>query len=60
MPHWARDKTLRPTLRNWEAMKLRVYQNKGRKARALFDRDALPHREQVIRNTLKREGYWVR
>ena len=56
----ARDKTLRPTLRNWEAMKLLVYQNKGRKARALFDRDALPHREQVIRNTLKREGYWVR
>jgi hypothetical protein len=56
----ARDKALRPTLRNWEAMKALVYQNKGRKARALFDRENLPHREQVIRNTLKREGFWLR
>jgi len=56
----ARDKSLRPTLRNWEAMKTLVYQNKGRKARALFDRAALPHREQAIRNTLKREGFWMR
>ena len=56
----AKDKTLRPTLRDWEALKAMVYQNKGRKARALFDRDRLPHREQVIRNTLKREGLWLR
>jgi hypothetical protein len=56
----ARDKALRPTLRDWEAMKALVYQNKGRKARALFDRENLPHREQVIRNTLKREGFWLR
>ena len=56
----ARDKALRPTLRNWEALKAMVYQNKGRKARALFDRDRLPRREQVIRNTLKREGLWLR
>jgi hypothetical protein len=56
----AKDKALRPTLRNWEALKAMVYQNKGRKARALFDRDRLPHREQVIRNTLKREGLWLR
>ena len=26
----------------------------------LFDRDALPRREQAIRNTLKREGLWMR
>lgn len=56
----ARDKTLRPTLRDWEAVRTLVYQNKGRKARALFDRENLPHREQVIRNTLKREGLWLR
>jgi hypothetical protein len=56
----ARDKTIRPTLREWDAMKAMVYQNQGRKARALFDRDRLPHREQVIRNTLKREGFWLR
>jgi hypothetical protein len=56
----ARDKTIRPVLRDWEALRTLVYQNKGRKARALFDRAALPHREQVIRNTLKREGLWLR
>jgi len=56
----ARDKALRPTLRNWPAVKALVYQNKGQKARALFDRAALPHREQAIRNTLKREGFWFR
>ena len=56
----AKDKAIRPILRDWGAMKAMVYQNKGRKVRALFDRDRLPHREQVIRNTLKREGLWVR
>ena len=56
----ARDKALRPTLRDWPAVKALVYQNKGQKARALFDRAALPHREQAIRNTLKREGFWFR
>ena len=56
----ARDKALRPTLRDWPAVKALVYQNKGQKARALFDRTALPHREQAIRNTLKREGFWFR
>lgn len=56
----ARDKAIRPTLRDWEALKAMVYQNKGRRVRALFDRNRLPHREQIIRNTLKREGYWLR
>jgi len=26
----------------------------------LFDRAALPRREQMIRNTIKREGLWFR
>lgn len=56
----AKDKALRPTLRDWAPVKTMVYQNRGRKARALFDRERLPHREQVIRNTLKREGLWLR
>ncbi|MFC3085663.1 hypothetical protein [Tabrizicola soli] len=56
----ARDKALRPALRDWEALRVMVYQNRGRKVRALFDRDRLPHREQAIRNTLKREGFWLR
>jgi hypothetical protein len=56
----AKDKAVRPTLRNWPALKAMVYQNQGRKARALFDRENLPHREQAIRNTLRREGLWLR
>jgi hypothetical protein len=54
------EKHLRRILRDWDPVKLMVYQNKGRKARALFDRDHLPLREQIIRNTLKREGLWLR
>ena len=56
----AKDQTIRPTLRNWGAVKQMVYQNQGARARALFDRANLPRREQMIRNTLKREGLWVR
>jgi hypothetical protein len=28
--------------------------------RALFDQSDLPRREQVIRNTIKRNGFWMR
>lgn len=37
-----------------------IFQGKGAEARALFDRADLPAREHVIRNTLKREGLWLR
>lgn len=50
----------RRILRDWPPVKQMVYQNGGRKARALFDRADLPRREQAIRNTLKREGLWLR
>ncbi len=56
----AADPRLRPVLRHWGAFKRMVLQGEGAKARALFDRADLPRREQVIRNTLKREGLWVR
>jgi hypothetical protein len=51
---------IKKVLKTWEPIRKFVYQGKGRKARALFDRAALPRREQVIRNTLKRAGLWVR
>jgi hypothetical protein len=56
----ARDKAIRPHLRDWPAMRAMVYQNQGQKARALFDRERLPRREQMIRNALRREGLWMR
>ena len=60
MPAPASCPDLRPTLRHWGALKRTVLQGEGAKARALFDRANLPRREQMIRNTLKREGLWVR
>jgi hypothetical protein len=37
-----------------------VYQNRGKKVRALFDQADLPRRERAIRFVLKREGLWLR
>lgn len=51
---------LRPILREHNPIRQMVYQNKGRKARALFDRTRLPRREQGIRKVLKDQGLWLR
>ncbi len=51
---------IKKVLKGYEPMKRMIYQGKGQKARALFDRDNLPRREQAIRNTLKRENLWLR
>jgi hypothetical protein len=47
-------------LKDYEPLKKLVYQKKGEKIRAMFDRAALPRKEQVIRNTIKRAGLWLR
>ncbi|MQQ08956.1 hypothetical protein GFB49_10865 [Epibacterium sp. SM1979] len=54
-PNW-----LKKVLKTYEPMKRMIYQGKGHKVRALFDQNALPHREQAIRNRIKAEGYWTR
>ncbi|MEX3014801.1 hypothetical protein [Gymnodinialimonas hymeniacidonis] len=51
---------IKKVLKNYDPMKRMIYQGKGQKARALFDRANLPRREQAIRNTLKREKLWLR
>ena len=51
---------IKKVLKEYEPMKRMIYQNKGDKARALFDRDNLPRKEQAIRNGLKRENLWLR
>jgi hypothetical protein len=56
----AADPDLRPVLRNWGPFRRMIIEGEGGKARALFDRANLPRREQMIRNTLRREGFWVR
>jgi hypothetical protein len=47
-------------LKDYEPFKRMIYQGRGRKARALFDRADLPRREQAIRNRLRAEGLWLR
>lgn len=51
---------IKRVLKKYDPMKRMIFQGRGRKARGLFDRTALPRREQAIRNKLKREGYWMR
>ncbi|MBV0912872.1 hypothetical protein [Anianabacter salinae] len=43
-----------------EPIKRFVFQKRGEKVRALFDRSSLPTREQVIRNRIKSENLWMR
>ncbi|TCL10050.1 hypothetical protein BXY66_2118 [Shimia isoporae] len=51
---------VKKVLKQYDPFKRMIYQGRGHKARALFDRENLPRREHVIRNTLKRNGYWLR
>ena len=47
-------------LKRYEPFRRMIYQGRGEKVRQLFDRDALPKREQAIRNRIKSERLWMR
>ncbi|MGD9866319.1 MAG: hypothetical protein AB7S99_24240 [Pseudodonghicola sp.] len=51
---------IKKVLKGYEPIKRMVYQGRGAKVRALFDRDALPRKEQAIRNRIKANGLWMR
>lgn len=51
---------IKKVLKEYEPIKRFVLQDKGARARALFDRDALPKREAAIRNRLKSSKLWMR
>ncbi|MDA5094550.1 hypothetical protein O2N63_10685 [Aliiroseovarius sp. KMU-50] len=51
---------IKKVLKEYQPMLRMIYQGRGQKVRALFDRDNLPRREQMIRNKIKREGFWMR
>ena len=51
---------IKKVLKAYEPIKRMVFQGRGKKVRALFDRDNLPRREQAIRNRIKSEGFWMR
>jgi hypothetical protein len=37
-----------------------VFQNKGDRIRDMFDRNALPRLEKMIRNRIKKANLWMR
>ncbi len=47
-------------LKNYDAMKRMIFQKRGHKVRAMFDRNDLPVRERAIRNQIKRANFWMR
>ncbi|MGH1425188.1 MAG: hypothetical protein ACRBBU_10695 [Pseudooceanicola sp.] len=51
---------IKKILKQYEPIKRMVFQGRGEKVRAMFDRDNLPARERAIRNQIKREGFWMR
>ncbi len=51
---------IKKVLKQYDPMKRMIYQGRGQKVRDLFDRDNLPRKEQAIRNTIKRNGFWMR
>lgn len=51
---------VKKVLKTHEPFKRMVFQSRGDKVRALFDRTDLPRREAMIRNRIKREGFWMR
>ena len=51
---------IKKVLKEYEPFKRMIYQAKGQKVRALFDRTDLPIKEQKIRNKIKSANLWMR
>lgn len=51
---------LKKLLKLHEPFKRMIYQGRGHKVRALFDRNNLPRHERAIRNQIKSAGFWMR
>ncbi|MEO0917093.1 MAG: hypothetical protein AAFY31_08945, partial [Pseudomonadota bacterium] len=51
---------IKKLLKQYEPMKRIIFQGRGHKVRAMFDRDALPRHEKALRNKIKSAGFWMR
>ncbi|MDX8348306.1 hypothetical protein SLH49_09925 [Cognatiyoonia sp. IB215446] len=51
---------IKKLLKQYEPMKRMIYQGRGHKVRAMFDRAALPRHEKALRNKIKAAGFWMR
>lgn len=54
-PNW-----IKKVLKEYDPIKRIVLQNKGDRIRQMFDRSALPRREKMIRNKIKKANLWMR
>lgn len=60
LQHVAAPNKVKKVLKQYDPIKRTVYQNRGDRVRAMFDRTDLPRREQMIRNQIKKAGLWMR
>lgn len=60
MEEVASPNKIKKWLKNYVPFKRMIFQGRGQKVRAMFDRDNLPRKEQQIRNKIKNAGFWVR
>lgn len=51
---------IKKVLKLHNAFKRTVYQGRGQKVRAMFDRANLPRKESALRNKIKSAGFWMR
>ncbi len=51
---------IKKVIKQYDPIKRMIFQRRGQKVRAMFDRDALPNMEKKIRNQIKRAGFWMR
>ena len=51
---------IKKVLKEYEPMRRMIYQGRGHKVRAMFDRDNLPPKEKTLRNKIKAAGFWMR
>jgi hypothetical protein len=51
---------IQKNLKGHDVFRRMIYQRRGQKVRAMFDRNNLPTREQQIRNQIKSAGFWIR
>lgn len=51
---------IKKVLKAYDPFRRMIFQGKGRKVRDMFDRNALPRKEQQIRNRIKKARLWVR
>lgn len=51
---------IKKVIKQYEPIRRMIYQGKGQKVRAMFDRENLPPREQMIRNRIKKANLWMR